>query len=602
MSEITKLINERKVIRKRVTECAAKSKDYPSYDSAGRDFEKGILLGFQETLINLNNQIYELKFAGKADADIEAEMDVCQDYTDKIRGCLQILNSSISSNLTDNARSILRQPVAPLPKFLGVEGEDFLKFISEFEKTTSVYTYPDRDLLLLLKQQVEGRAKLLLGSLELDKQSYTNAKALLVSAFASAEVRKCNVIKTLLDLRLKENDDPYLFISRLRTVKESVDVLKIDSYEFIRYFVWQALNDEFKKHLVQITSKTTPSLKEILDNFFVACNRYENYKINPVSKSLHNKQKSVSLAVKADSSNRMICKLCKKAKVDSSHHITQCKKFPSPTDKVNFIKSEKGCTRCANFNHESSNCNYRFTRNCMQCKRRHFDNLCTFSLNKEKPKSESEKSSSNSAQVNSGVAVLSNTTNNSVLPTFSFCVEGNNQKFRGLRDSGSQSTFITSKLNKAYKFKVLNSNVQLTISGFNGPKSYVTNVVEVPLQVGCKVYYIAALVVPEINVNISLPFLGKVVEKMKAKGHNLADQLLSSNSNCIDNVNLLLGTDFFYCLPGNEITFGEPEASFYINTHAGVLLAGNIETYLRNLSSLPSVSETVHKNQVLLEL
>ena len=152
-------------------------------------------------------------------------------------------------------------------------------------------------------------------------------------------------------------------------------------------------------------------------------------------------------------------------------------------------------------------------------------------------------------------------------------------------------------MNNAHKFKVLHSNVKLTITGFNGPKSYVTNVVEVPLQVGCKVFNISALVVPEINVSINLPLLGKVVEKMKAKGHHLADQLLNSNSNSIDNVNLLLGTDFFYCLSGTEITFGEPVPSFYINTHAGVLLADNIETFLRNFNCLPSALQTVHNNQ-----
>ena len=135
-------------------------------------------------------------------------------------------------------------------------------------------------MLLLLKQQVKVRARSLLHSLELDKQSYIDAKNLLIEAFATPEIRKAPTIRMLVSLRFGELDDPYLFISSLRGIKEPVDLLDIDSNEFLRYFVWKALNEEFKKLLIQITTKTHPSLDEIiLKNFFVACDRYENYKV-----------------------------------------------------------------------------------------------------------------------------------------------------------------------------------------------------------------------------------------------------------------------------------------------------------------------------------
>ena len=94
---------------------------------------------------------------------------------------------------------MLKQPTAPLPKFGSAKNKDLLRFFIEFESTTGAYNYPDRDLLLLLKQQVEGRAKILLNSLEADKQSFKDAKNLLISAFASVEMSKFCGIRQLRD-------------------------------------------------------------------------------------------------------------------------------------------------------------------------------------------------------------------------------------------------------------------------------------------------------------------------------------------------------------------------------------------------------------------
>ena len=107
------------------------------------------------------------------------------------------------------------------PAFTSAADDDLIKFFIEFEGTTGVYNYPDRDLLLLLKQQVEGRAKVLLDSLEAYKQQYADAKALLLAAFAFEEIRKQSTIKQVTELKLTLSDDPFAFISKLRTLQES---------------------------------------------------------------------------------------------------------------------------------------------------------------------------------------------------------------------------------------------------------------------------------------------------------------------------------------------------------------------------------------------
>ena len=67
----------------------------------------------------------------------------------------------------------------------------------------------------------------MLGSLEGDKQTYADARDLLKLAFASDVVRKTSAIKTLTGLKLGNNDDPFKFISVLRTIVESVKTLNM---------------------------------------------------------------------------------------------------------------------------------------------------------------------------------------------------------------------------------------------------------------------------------------------------------------------------------------------------------------------------------------
>ena len=70
----------------------------------------------------------------------------------------------------------------------------------------------------------------------------------------------------------------------------------------------------------------------------------------------------------------------------------------------------------------------------------------------------------------------------SALPSFTFTIEGKEHMFRRVKDSGSQSTYISSKVDKLYNCKVVHSNVKLTINGFNGGKSYCTKMVELPFK------------------------------------------------------------------------------------------------------------------------
>ena len=58
----------------------------------------------------------------------------------------------------------------------------------------------------------------------------------------------------------------------------SFNLLKKDSDEVLKYFAWNALNECCCSYLVHIMNNTHPSLKQMLDNFFSACEKYEKGK------------------------------------------------------------------------------------------------------------------------------------------------------------------------------------------------------------------------------------------------------------------------------------------------------------------------------------
>ena len=594
MAELKKLVAKRKTLRTRVTASHNQIDTFETLPQTKRCGEKAKLLEFKKELLNLDESIQDLKFTDEVDftdIDLSNEMDSCTNYQCKIQECLATLDSFAASpvvNRNEDARSLLKQPVAPLPKFSGEEEDDLMKFFTEFESTTASYSYPDRDLLLLLSQQVSGKAKVLLKSLEADKQSYKDAKDLLISAFASSDVRKFSSITKLTRLKLGYNDDPFEFISKVKMLQESVKNLDIKSEDFLQYFVWNGLNDNFKSHLVQISTKSKPSISEIVEHFFTANERYSQ-----AQKIYHSKKSSVQSKKEKNSTSFAVnvkekgngrqktCSLCLKAEEKvSDHPIHLCPKFTNPQSKIEQIIKCNGCTKCAGLNHTTANCKFRFDRKCDKCFKWHFRFLCpqwsTGSQDRKKA------TGTSTTEASSGVVVLKNSTSDSVLPTFTFEVDGTT--YRALKDGGSQSSFVSKNLAESHNLTILQRDVKILIEGFNKPQTYLTRVVQVPIKLGDRLHMVSSVVVPDIKVRLNLPRLSDVVKGFRDKGYNLADSFLD-RSNDIHQTDFLLGADAAHCLPGNDVCFGN--GSMYISSNFGVLLIGKIDNYLRDLNFLP---------------
>ena len=296
MTEIL-LSDSRKHVRGSITRLHNDLVNFADYNSSKLMELKLKFKKLDDEIISLNEKyLHELyKDPAKNKDKIALEYMTCEQYADKIIECQCAIDSQLATQQDPAAvgnyfpaggggvgggaggflRSQLRSPIAPLPKFCSTEGENFNLFISQFEETLSKFSYTPYDKLLLLKQQVSGRALLLIDSLDPDKQSYEAAKQLLTSALASVEMQKYNAIKQLSELKLLSTGEPFQFIADVRKLMHSFDSLKITTENIFSYFVYSGLNDQFKYQMTLITNNTKPSIQKILDNFFKANERYE---------------------------------------------------------------------------------------------------------------------------------------------------------------------------------------------------------------------------------------------------------------------------------------------------------------------------------------
>ena len=92
------------------------------------------------------------------------------------------------------------------------------------------------DKLLLLKQQLVGRALAVVESLESTNQTFTDAKNLLEKAFLDTDSQNYKAIKNLVELKLGLTDDPYCFISKGRSTHENVRMLGL-TVHFLQFFM-----------------------------------------------------------------------------------------------------------------------------------------------------------------------------------------------------------------------------------------------------------------------------------------------------------------------------------------------------------------------------
>ena len=349
--------------------------------------------------------------------------------------------------------------------------------------------------------------------------------------------------------------------------------------------------------MTQITSETLPSVDEIIDNYFIALERYnvsqkasninkpeaQNSKSSFKDSKVTKPQSSSGFAVGVSETRKFQshCNLC-----EGNHSFHKCTKYSGAKAKVGRLKSLGGCTRCGKLNHQWKECRMNFSHPCSHCSKWHFQSLCVSNSDPAKTK--------NNVSVESHTRVVSLPYYQcgSILPTFTFNLKG--KIYRGLQDRASEGSFITDRVATSLNLKVVHDNIKLTVNGFNGPQKYTSKVVEVPMELEGKTSIALALVIPDIQMKVNLPKMGHIIKTFKIKKYKLADKMLGQQSSKLDNIDFVLGADYGRLIQGRDIPFGKH--SVYIDTSVGVLLLGNLDKLKSDLNNLPDQGNTVVNN------
>lgn len=145
----------RKFVRTNVTKAYNDLSNLPRLDLVTRKSWLAKLRGYYADLTHYDEKIIQLSFSEAEEETLNTELQACQLYKDKINECIAVIESI--ANITPpnfnerNVRSLLKSPVAPLPKFCSSDGEDLERFLSNFEATVSLFSYTDYDRLLFVE-------------------------------------------------------------------------------------------------------------------------------------------------------------------------------------------------------------------------------------------------------------------------------------------------------------------------------------------------------------------------------------------------------------------------------------------------------------------
>ena len=640
MATLEFVVAKRGVVRSQVTKIynQLEANEQVNWSSTKKSTTINKLKNFEIEISKYDDEILLKKYGDQVDADaMEADGEENALYIDKVCEAIAILEEPTTNDQNnldrgEHFKSFLKRPTAPLPLFNSLEGENLSQFLHNFETTIQPFRLSNYDKFLLLKQQVKGRASTLIDSLELNDTSYEKAKDLLVSALATPDLQKFNVLKQLSEIRLTQNMDPFQYISKVKNVVQSFDLLQIGIKDVLQYFVWNGLNEGFQTQIVNIVNKSRPNLDEILGNFFDASDRYLHAKRSK-EKSIHAKpnensssnasnfalgvsfEPKVDTPIASDTNNKFKpCVLCDSERAD--HPLFKCLRFPDSISKVEKLKSLGCCCSCGYPGHLARECRFRFRNKCFNCKQWHFTFLCP------KPNNDSVKLASNSEKGGvsgaskpevvktqpkkvffkgskpkevTNASLWDNGSIVSILPTFTFCI--NHVPIRSFKDSGSQSSFILTDVATDLNLNVVKTDVDLTLNGFNSSKTLNTFSVSVPLNLQGKVVEVEAICVPNINVKLNLPGLKKVVSSFKEKGYVLADKFFEKDhEDSISEIQFILGADTSPCFPTSSVLFGSDDLnaglkSEYFSSPTGVVLTGRIDKILENIEFLPPCNE-----------
>ena len=592
------------------------------------------LKNWESRLGVLNTQYQDLIWDDVNPAAYESDLASCDEYYAKI-AYIQTALTRMSARDTASAtqsgsqrgptsgggRTLqLKRPHAPIPKLPEKAGGSGLKkFFHEFEAVTNQYELDSYEKFIMLKQNLTGRAATIVENLNISNQHYETTKKLLLDALANETTIKFELIERLLTFSSSKYRDSYIFVSEFNLLVEEIDLNKVTINDILQYSLLKGMDKGLKDTLIQVSNKSFPSIDDYRKHIYESIERSSLHSAPP-PKIKPPKTESMAININAQGEESVKgkggkrdkppkggakpklktkkCTLCEEGGFSPNEHPTsQCPKFQTPAEKLNFIKRNKGCTLCAYFSHENSACRFPFKNICFRCNQRHFYFLCEHEKS-EKDNASAQPPTENVHHINASAtwAFQALCHSSSILKTFTAASQNGNV-IRFLKDEGSELTFFARSLIDNNPHKILQKTC-LRVRGVNSTTQYNTWIARVYFIFEGILTPIVGIILPEIATQINLPRLGEIVKHFRDKGHILADKLLNEYSTKIEGIEVLFGSNMEQLLPCSTKVFGTDNSSYYNISRLGVLLGGNAESILKDLHSLPRTNDVTDETRL----
>ena len=427
MDNLARIDANRQAYRLRLSaQCAAVDQQIDTFSKKQILQAKEVINRYLEKLKELDSLYLNLLQTNNdvQNAAYTREIQLCIDYNDSayiaigtLDEKLQELNdlaaaantASLSLNTNNNtnnghSKSRVKIPPAELPKFSGLETEDYAKFIYNLEQVFAERDMKNYEKFLLLRDCLKGKAFDAISGLDLDSNSWKIALQKLEKYFLNTDNNKYRLLDSFNNLEYNYSENIYKYFSKIDNILHAIDCSNIDLNYILQYFLWKALNTNpgLESIFVNITNNPYPdfdTLKNLRDTAISLYERKQNrhekmknnrerfdnnkskqqVKSNQLAESSYaaNLPNAASkLILKSDSkgknekSNSAWCVLCKGTNKRNLHKMYRCPNYLTSKKKIARLNEMKFSK------HTEQQCNFVFHNKCSHCDGRHYLWLC----------------------------------------------------------------------------------------------------------------------------------------------------------------------------------------------------------------------------------
>ena len=496
-------------------------------------------------------------------------------------------------------------PKLVLPKFKG-DITSYRTFWDSFE--SAVHQNPQLskiDKFNYLNSLLEGRAIRAVQGLTVSEDNYQAAIDILQQRFGKPQ----QIISAHMDELMKIPPCTVDKPSQLRYVYDKISVhtrglasLGVDSKQYGSLLIPVIMAKLPQEVRIQVARETTKEIWEITDILNVILKEVEarevgeNVKISADSTSQkpptkHPINAATSLANQA---TRPLPRSCKCAYCNESHFSASCEKVVDMNTRKQILKRDHRCFICLGRGHRADQCDP--SKSCRRCNGRHHQSICTvkspshsqkppqhpLNQSQDQETRDPEGSSNQTPRPTQATPAINTTTTVSkerrsvLLQTATTTVQSSNGSrpvtARILFDSGSQRSYITNSLKaKLGLVPVKSETVNLNTFGDKRFSKQLCDLVQVSLQGKNGFDSISALCFPKICSPLSTTI--NIHQYPHLQDLELADCYITNEHNSNTDIDILIGSDYYFDLITGEIVRGE-KGPVAINSAFGWLVSG----------------------------